>query len=442
MVPFAEESRLGARRGRWVCGAVCLVLLAGCGQLTLRLQTPELAGPSMVIGLVSENQVFSLSTSEPSWFDVPADESVRPEIFEYARTLEQLGLLRGALPASATGELLPLPANAYTAVIETDEAIWSRAEPTNTELSAFRSDFVPADRTGCRSFEGESFSLEITSASVRGIALGDDRALILAGEQVALYRYGSGIVSTARHSTCVADGFRTNQGAIVGDCSGTFWEVSVGADGEALTLTSSLSLSTSAPVLRADGDELGDEIFSMGRDGRVMRHDRAGSQEVGALPALGSANETLGDLRWTGPGGLSAVLVTSTAVLRVAGGQGRLVESGSEVGLVSIARVPGIGVVVADSESTFFVESKDSYERLGSASPPNWVLSIAPYEEAFVFGTQFGNLGQFVPAEGFCVTQRPVAFAIHDILPLNGGRLLLLGEASRNAYYAELAAKR
>lgn len=414
----------------------------GCGAAErLALTLPSGTEPSFVLAAFSDP--FSTpflaearDMTEDQVFSIEGGAAVHVELLLFGSSLMSMELDSGPMALSEGGKSLPAASRTFSADLTAGaEATWR--ETPRAELRVDRLRFH-RDRgpDPCVRLSGPITNPDTIGSRARVLPMGPQEALIAAGS--SLFWYSAEGLTAGPSIECFQDGFAEDGVATVSDCQGRVWRVERAEDPR--VVTSTVPGRTDWVDGSAESDGL--ELFSLSASGEIFEYSGGVWARAGALVGLDPDTDRvnrLGTVLRLGPANAAIVLASDSRVAFVDGSNVSFEDSGADAGLTSLLQVEGVGIVAGNAMGQFFVSRGERLDFLGEAETAFWVVSMAEFRDGFVYGTPFGNLGQWTPESGFCPLQRPVAFSIDDLVALDDDHLLLVGQSAEHVAIAELS---
>lgn len=380
--------------------------------------------------------VFPINLSRP----VPAGNRVVLEALAYIDSPSELGLTAGVLAPSSTPSGVPLRTAPSIRRLDvdpaelTDDLAWRDTRELGDKLAAFRFD---GPTTSCATFDVMRAPLGMAVQSPIFGAEVSPGTVLVATDLESFFRVR--VDEVALLTDASPQGYRSM--AFAG--SNTLWfggDFGVLARGHfepQLRIDQTLRTSTEGLIrwIAAGPAEHGRDVFTLTLAGTLEHHGDGGTTLLHQFPSP-SMDPHPGALVWVGPReAIVAWASLDRAVLRA-----KYVNDRWEVApeamdataaFVSAMYNPRLGEVIANSDGQFFADTGRGWQRLEGSELRVWPFVLAAYEDGFVYGTAFGNFGQYTPRDGFCpLTQvqggdiRHIVVAGRDIVLLGpmGGR--------------------
>lgn len=343
------------------------------------------------------------------------------------------GLVESVEPDGAPSRELPADDGLFTSAVALDapgaSPEWSRRDRRPPALAEFRAPPLP---TRCPEVDVELFAVESVDRAQSEVlvAVAPDRVL-MGLEDGQLFSIG---LDGATTPVSIDDPIAARAAYFDGT---TLWLG--GNDGrltavlprvDRLVTVTSTTLPTTSTVKWLDVEELatGREIRLLTRSGEVgVVHGTSYTRVYQFAMPAGDRDAEGGIARVRRDEWVSAHEFT-TFVVRVRGGQPREEAIPPTVGSPrAILQVPGLGTVLANSEGQFLLDDGGGWNILPGSTLGVFPSSLHAFDDGFVFGASFGNMGVWLPDSGFCPLARPVDFHIKKIAPL-GADLVISGQ--------------
>jgi hypothetical protein len=377
--------------------AIAAMLLAvGCDAGTkLAVSWPDLGAAETVVFAVNDDGVLNVEVKERGARPtrVLASDPAVLEILAFEEPPSSLGLPVGELLPVPGGDRFPMPAKIYRAnVVDDGLTDWELRAEMSTELASFG---TPPRPSPCARFEIlNQFDTPFTYTAFthRG------RAFI--GTRQGLYRLSENGAEKFPTSpeilvrgSVAADGnvwVSTDGGALfratIGEVSATLDQVGTTTSGETMTW------------LATDGED----VYSLSEYGVFERFDGVLSRVVYRFPR----EHTLGaGLERVAPGELVVVHQLFGQAVRYRGGTVTREPVPSDYYLEAVRQVPGLGTVAASEIGRFFLSTGGSWSELAPSPYSLRVLTIVATPNGFLYGGEFGEVGEYLNLEAFCPVQ-------------------------------------
>lgn len=364
------------------------------------------------------------------------------EALTYPDTLEALGISAGIVPTATGAETRALWATTSLRRVELaipaqGEPSWSRADDRSAKLAAFR---VPLPPTGCARFSATSGLLDGMTSPVFGAEISPGVVLVgIEGE--AFFRLERGQVR--REDTELAQDYRAvayagNDTVWLGGRSGTLVRATTQPR---LTLVAGYGLISGDFVLALTAGPAADgvDVFALTANGYVEHFD---GTQLRIVHAIGSnvGGEAAAGMARVGPREVLIAWPTlDREVLRV-----KYVEDRWEAtreptdgtaAFISVAHNPAVGSLAGNSDGQFYAHRGRGWTKVEGSTLRVWPFELAAYRGGFLYGTAFGNLGEYNDEDGFCPRYEGIqANDVRHIIPV-GDDVLLFGPSSRQPSY-------
>lgn len=426
---------------------LALGLLAGCYGVNIEQVAPPLSPGdgvrSVVLALEADEllEVYAVEVVEGT-LEAPVELSrrlprgadVHVEALRYTQVLAQLGLPAGRLTESLSPTSGPLPESlpvlGLSLRAQEGAGTWAELSSRSQQLAAFRVERPP---TACARFEGELVMLDTPAPPIWAVEaepgvpwLGlhpydDDVALRLGPD------------ATTRHPL----GFEGRTGLPLGDgrvLLGTYdSSLRFVRLTPAVALEKEVRLSEPATVQAVAGSTTTQDYFVLSIDG-VLFHFDGTRVEVVYRTSQPRAVRISGDVLWAGPAEALVTWHSENGVVRVKkrdGGWSWTLEElpGAVSAPLTSAHTP-LGVVVANGDGEFFVErDRGNWVSIPGSPAALRIQTIEAYGDGFVYGSSYGTMGQYLPAEGYCpigsIGQQDVD--VKRILVMRDGSVVAMG---------------
>jgi hypothetical protein len=171
------------------------------------------------------------------------------------------------------------------------------------------------------------------------------------------------------------------------------------------------------------------EVFGLSQYGVLERFDGTESRVVYRFPRDHSLGAGIAYVR---EGELVAVHQLSGFAARYRDGivDTEVIPDANLAYFNAAGQVPSLGSVIASEEGEFFVDDGNGWSLLGNSFFSLRVLSITPTEDGFLWGGEFGALGEYRRDGGFCA---PEVLHPHDVWHVReaGGLIYLLNRGDQ-----------
>ncbi len=429
--------------------AIALFALGACdvGSIAVVTPPPISADAESVVLAIEAGSLFEVHGArvvngqiDPAAFPIKLaraidpDTRVRFEALSYARSLASLGLKEGLNEASTSTRAESLPDGAeiqrLEIVVGGASGEWKRTDDLGTRSTAFR---VELPRTACRDFTVRRENFSGMGRPSFAVEIEPDLALI------GLYPEAFFSLSPTRVTQLDTPLGSYFDSAFV-PAPGVVW---LGGGGTIARAQFRPTLAIDKTVFTADAGSVywisgppggaDDDIFSMTVDGVMEHYDGTTSRIVNRFAS--TRGEILeGGLAWVGPREAIAAWHSERGVTRVKYDQPSQewrvtseVAPEATAAFITAVYAPGFGAVVANSDGQFFVERNGAWVLLPGSPVRVFVFALAPYPDGFVYGSAFGNLGQYSAKDGFCELRMVTAGDIRDIAVLESGSIITVG---------------
>lgn len=360
------------------------------------------------------------------------------EALAYPDTLEALGLTPGVVPTATGADSRALQATMSLRRIELavpaeGEPAWDPADTRSSKLAAFR---VPAPSTGCARFETTSGVLDGTRSPVLGAEISPGVVLVgIDGE--SFFRVERGQVR--REETQLFQDYRAmayagNDTAWLGGRGGTLVRATTQP---VLTLDSAYALVSGDFILSLTAGPAADgvDVFALTANGFVEHFDGTQMRIVHAIGTNVGAEAAAGMARVGPREVLIAWPTLDRAMLRVKYVVDRW-EATEEptdgsAAFISVAHNPAFGSLAGNSDGQFYANQGRGWTRVLGSTLRVWPFELAAYRGGFLYGTAFGNLGEYNDEDGFCPRYESIqANDVRHIVPV-GDDALIFGPSQR-----------
>ncbi|MBI4822599.1 MAG: hypothetical protein HY791_40435 [Deltaproteobacteria bacterium] len=398
---------------------------------------------SVIVAHVKDGRVVEARAGEASRFEleVARDDLAgsRLEVLAYELPLSAIAFEPGVLAprASIDGGLPPrAPDLSFAMEPIVDGARFVAVSPGSTALSRF-GHARPAEVDPCVSPQATPISTPYLAERPVLVKLDESRVLLLAREDVALYERNVGLSEVSVvPSECLGSGFLAADG-------GLFLATCTGGIVKGVFSGSSLRIEPLPEQPELVGHEIawmdggrgprGDELVGVTPTGKVATFDGIRWRSHEGLPARDPELTWLGGALWLGPGEALVGVVSEARPMWIRDGTVELVETQSTTGVSSMISSPTLGVIVGDSEASFWVMEAGRMRTLGHQGFGSWTTSMASFGDGFVFGTPFGAIGRYSAAKGMCpLSDLVVAFEPNGMVVFEDGTLLVSGSPTTN----------
>jgi hypothetical protein len=426
---------------------LALGLLGGCYGVNIEQVAPPLRPgdgvQSVVLALEADEllEVYAVAVVDGALESpvelsrrLPPGTDVRIEALRYTRALTELGLPAGRLMESLSPTSGPLPVSlpVLGLSLSAQERVgtWAELSSRSQQLAGFRVERPP---TACARFEGAVVMLDSPAQPMWGVEVEPGvpwLGLHPFDDDVALRLGPDG---TTRHPL----GFKGRTALPLGD-----GQVLLGTYDSQLrrvrltptvSLEQSVRLSEPATMMAIDGSTTASDYFALSIDG-VLFHFDGTRAEIVYRTSQPRAVRVSGDVLWAGPAEALVTWHSEKGVVRVKQRDGAWTTTLEELpGAVSSpltsAHTP-LGVVVANGDGEFYVErGRGNWVQLAGSPAALRIQTIEAYGDGFVYGSSYGTMGQYVPAEGYCplgsIGQQDVD--LKRILVMRDGSLIAMG---------------
>jgi hypothetical protein len=360
------------------------------------------------------------------------------EALTYPDTLEALGLTPGLVPTATGADTRALLDTLSLRRIELaipaeGEPAWAPADRRSSKLAAFR---LPALPTGCARFETTAGVLDGTRSPVLGAEISPGVVMVgIEGE--AFFRVERGQVR--REDTQLSQDYRAiayagNNTVWLGGRGGTL----VRANTEpVLTLDAAYALVSGDFILALTAGPAADgvDVFALTSNGYVEHFD---GTQVRIVHAIGSnvGGEAAAGMARVGPREVLIAWPTlDRAVLRVKYVVDRweVAEEPTDgsAAFISVAHNPAFGSLAGNSDGQFYAHQGRGWTRVAGSTLRVWPFELVAYRGGFLYGTAFGNLGEYNDEDGFCPRYDGIqANDVRHIVPV-GEDVLIFGPSLR-----------
>lgn len=377
--------------------------------------------------------VFPINLSKP----VPAGNLVVLEALAYVDSPSELGLTPGVLAPSSTPNGIPLRTAPSIRRLDVDPAdlpdalVWRDTREFGGKLATFR---IDGPTTSCATFDVMRAPLGMAVQSPIFGAEVSPGAVLVGTDLESFFRLR--VDEVALLTDASPQGYRSM--AFAG--SNTLWfggDFGVLARGHVepqLRIDQTLQTTTQGLIrwVAAGPAADGRDVFTLTLAGALEHHGDAGSNLLHQFPRA-SMDPHPAALVWVGPReAIVAWASLDRAVLRA-----KYVNDRWEVApetmeataaFVSAMYNPLLGEVIANSDGQFFANTGRGWQRLEGSELRVWPFVLTAYEDGFVYGTAFGNFGQYTPRDGFCPIAQVQGGDIRQII-VAGRDIVLLGPA-------------
>jgi hypothetical protein len=422
-----------------------VVAPSGCAPAPLAFDLPAALPPAALLALRSGDAsgptgaplaviAFEPSDAARAGFFTPLRRPPGPDplyatLLEYPRPLDALHIPHGELAPTADGATLPRPDTVYTSTLGPGGASgWSPA-PARLDgaLATFRSADLGTSTTSsvapCATFDLERIALPTSGDPQFALALDGDTVLLRTRGDYTLYRVHlstgqTEALSWSRRSSddTMFDALLTPSGRL---WSGGFGAVYSGALSGAAFSEDILGTTTAAigiDRLVGNGDESAPEIYAVSGQ-RLLRFDGTSWKKLYSFGGQGGLTQVIR----LGP---SEAMAISNGVPVVAHAFGTRVREEATpsigIGFLSIASIPGLGVVAGDLNGTLYQRDGAGmwYKVLDELQLAYAAIeAIAPYQSGYVVAAN-GSIVEWRPGQGFCPLQPGAHGGAFEILVL------------------------
>lgn len=426
---------------------LALGLLGGCYAVSVEQIAPPLSPGdgvrSVVLALEADEllEVYAVEVVEGA-LEAPVELSrrlprgadVHVEALRYTQGLAQLGLPAGRLTESLSPTSGPLPESLPVLGLrlraQEGAGTWAELAERSQKLAAFRVERPP---TACARFEGDVVMLDSPGQPMWGLEVEPGvpwLGLHPSDDDVAL-RIGPD--GTTRHPL----GFKGRTALPLGD--GQVWLGAYDSQLRRVRLAPSVSLEQAvrlpepATVMAIAGSTTASDYFVLSIDG-VLFHFDGTRAEVVYRTSQPRTVRVSGDVLWAGPAEALVTWHSERGVVRVKQREGAWTSTIEELpGAVSsplTSALTPLGVVVANGDGEFYVErGRGNWQPIPGSPAALRIQTIEAYGEGFVYGSSYGTMGQYLPAEGYCplrtIGQQDVD--LKRMLVMRDGSLIAMG---------------
>lgn len=360
------------------------------------------------------------------------------EALTYPDTLEALGLTAGVALTATGAETRALQSTMSLRRIELaipaeGEPAWAPADTRSNKLAAFR---VPASPTDCARFQATPGLLDGTRSPVFGAEISP--GVVLVGvDSEAFFRVERAQVR--REVTELTQDYRAiayagNDTVWLGGRGGTLVRATTVP---ALTLVGAYGLISGDFILAVTAGPAADgvDVFALTSNGYVEHFD---GTQVRIVHAIGSnvGGESAAGMARVGPREVLIAWPTlDRAMLRVKYVTDRW-EATEEptdgsAAFISVAHNPAFGSLAGNSDGQFYANQGGGWTRVDGSTLRVWPFQLAAYRGGFLYGTAFGNLGEYNDEDGFCPRYDGIqANDVRQIVPV-GEDVLIFGPSLR-----------
>lgn len=428
--------------------AIVLVALGACSGESITVVTPPPigAGAESLVLAIEAGSLFEVHALrvvdgkvDPAKFPiklarpVDTDTRVRIEALSFARSLESLGLTEGLNAASTSTRSQAFPeaeVQRFELVVGGVATGWKPTDERSTRLEAFR---IELPRNGCVDFTIRRENFSGAGRLSFAVEIEPDLALIGSYNDALFTLTPSRVTRLTTNLASIYESAFVSAPGLV--WLGAFGNMQRARFRPELTIEKTVFTASGGPVFWISGSPSGadDDIFSMTVDGIIEHYDGTTSRVVHQLPG-GRGQIMEGGLAWVGPREAIAAWHADRGVVRVkyddATAQWRVeseVVPDATAAFITAVYAPRFGPVVANSDGQFFTERDGSWVLLEGSPVRVFVFAVAAYRDGFVYGSAFGNFGQYSPADGFCELRMVTAGDIRDIAVLESGAIATVG---------------
>lgn len=380
---------------------------------------------------------------------IEAGTRVTLEALAYVEAPEALGLTPGVVASSTEARArtlrdAPSLRRLELEVPEDDDAAWVQATEPSTKLASFR---VAGPPTTCTDFEAVQGILG-SAMNWPQFATEVEPGVVLVGTEVESF-FAVQREEIARVETSLVQGYRAL--AVAGPDAlwfgGDFGVLSRGRFRPQLRIDETLYTRSGGQIrwVAAGPVENGRDVFTLSREGVLEHHDEAGSRIVHDFGTEAGGNHP-GALVWLGP--REVMVAWSTAnrgILHVKyigdDWQVELEETDATAAFTAGTFNPALGQVVGNSDGQFYVRRARGWEELTGSELRVWPFEMVPYGDGFLYGTAFGNFGQYTQTDGFCPLQQVFAGDIRQLAVVGRDVLITGPSSSRQAPYVWMRAR-
>lgn len=421
--------------------AALLSALLACSD-TVQVDLPSLSGAHTLLLVTDDGEAvrvhaYAVDEGEPVLrFDVASLEDLAAYALIYTESVAELGLAAGELEVVTDEPKKPLEHGVTEYALVLDDAqrttSWapSPARPEWVASVGLRGTPSPCTRFAVRPLD---VLPENDLRNEWGFAVPEDDHVVAGTSFGELYRIGSTGQATLLEPP--DDGVLQATAGIhdaerrpwIGDLFGRLWRGEPGSQPKSWRIVSG-----STPVSRIDFMDVapdGSEVLVLARDGTVALFTTA-TERWRVLHRIRTEDDSTtrkGGVVWLGPDDYLAAGPFEAAIDHLRGATVVQESTGAQAGITSLRRVEGVGVIAGSGQGEVFVRQSARWQPYPTSGSLLWVLGTAAYEGGLVFGSPYGNFGQYPRTDVACPLTTPVSFFIRFITPV-GADLVLLGE--------------
>ncbi|MBI4821957.1 MAG: hypothetical protein HY791_37210 [Deltaproteobacteria bacterium] len=386
------------------------IALTACGPSTLWVELPSTRTSKALLlarhRLRARPTVRAISLEPaPERISAPELEEVEQgAVFEavlYDSSLAELGFEEGLVEESGDSMI---PTRGSTVLrLELDESPkWESVTGLSSALGELR--YESRKRSGCLSMELDSLSLPVEGSTRFTLPLPSGSVLVGTNAWRLFDVVGSSIKEVRMEPT-----FYFYTGAIATESDHLWVAGSEGTLARGRLSEGVVRFENFPPnprggdILRIAVDEQGEatSVFTLTQDGSFDRFDGRAWQHLHDL----TPTEPLANYRGiavVGPDEAIAVTDTRKEVTRWRRNEISFESTPARGGLSSAAYLPGVGSIVGTVTGDFIADRGMGWTNLPGSKLELWATAIAPTESGFVYGSGFGNFGEFRWDDGFC----------------------------------------
>lgn len=440
-------------RGRGGIAAGALALVAGLTLSACRgderafLAYPPL-GPStqalVVATLDGDVLVEVVALEDPEAIERALPSSARTfALLTYDRPLAALGLAPGPIAATLSGRsrALPTPRETFVATVEPGGPLggWARAAEVPAPLAALR--IAPDDR--CSTLAVAGYAPLPGAGNVAAVERLDARTVRIINNDASARRIDVDGVDTlipVTFTSSLSIPFAPNCSARaareqwLGGANGV-WAARFEDDALFVREIVAGGAVGNVQAIAVDPERPDDEAWVLTIAGELSRVSRGQRTPVYAFPPRREPASSA-DIIWLGPDHVLATHGTSSAIVELRAGIPRLEEPFRPVvALGTLYRTPDGTLLVGGEDGRFARRSPgEAWVELGDSRLQTGLSVIQPTADGFLFGADYGWVGEYRDGE-FCeLPQRPIhGFDVEHIVPLDGRRYAVTGRPDMRA---------
>ena len=390
------------------------------GAATLVIGAPERSGARIFVADLRDGpSELNLNLQRQ-----PDDDALEAAYF--TTTIDEAGLKEGWIAnpqpnssrrplAVATDSLLSRPAASFRARIVGEPAEWLPTDQLSAAIAGYE---VEIPEATCERLEGPRLNDVIDVGFLWSVKL-SAQLVLLKGDAPGYYivTTPSGDVQLANAARAYTCGTYEEGWVYLGDGSGRVWR-GQSHPTDILEAPQQLGEALGRPItaISARG---ADDLFAVTNGGAVHHFDG----EVWTL--VDTAQDASNRITHIGPGEALLTSQTPGVVLHVDTDRVR-VEAVADAGILSLATVPGIGVLCGTSDGELLRREDGQWRKLGDTRYGWFVIAMVPYEGDVVFLLASGTVGGYRQDIGHCQDLFNSRFISRgSLVPQEGGLLML-----------------